>query len=143
MPNLHPLLWNEDDQETLQNSSTNKIYRLLDDIDDDSSWLDENLWSKDRDAFPESVTISIIGDDGVEEEGEQQRPCFTPEGFKYAISIVRSRSFYVDGSLRLLPYLDYANHDDYDTNEILDWHLMGKREGCIIEIEQQGFKCGR
>ena len=139
MSNLHPLLWNEDDQETLQNSSTKKIYRLLDDIDDDSSWLEENLWSKDRDAFPESVTISIIGDDGGVEggEGEEEvRPCFTPEGFKYAISIVRSRSFYVDGSLRLLPYLDYANHDDYDTYEIVGGGigtLWGSEKGALLK----------
>jgi len=37
MSNLHPLMWDEDDQEILQSSSTKKIYRLLDDIDDDSS----------------------------------------------------------------------------------------------------------
>lgn len=34
---MHPLLWDEDDQERLQSSSTKKIYRLLDDIDDDRS----------------------------------------------------------------------------------------------------------
>ncbi len=30
---LHPLLWDEDDQESFQSSSTKKVYRLLDDDD--------------------------------------------------------------------------------------------------------------
>jgi [ribulose-bisphosphate carboxylase]-lysine N-methyltransferase len=125
---LHPLLWNDRQQEILQYSSTKKIYRLLDDIDDDSSWLVDNIWSKDRLTYPETVMICISDDSNTsidndekeqqQQQQQQQRPCFSPAGFKYAISIVRSRSFYVDGSLRLLPYLDYANHNDNDTYEI-------------------------
>ena len=34
---LPPLLWDEDEQETLQTSSTKTVYQLLDDIDDDAA----------------------------------------------------------------------------------------------------------
>ena len=126
---LHPLLWDDERQEILQHSSTKKIYRLLDDIDDDSSWLVDNIWSKDRVTYPETVMIRISDDNDEEQLQLQQRPCFSPAGFKYAISIVRSRSFYVDGSLRLLPYLDYANHNDSDTYEIRGGNIVGGAGG--------------
>jgi [ribulose-bisphosphate carboxylase]-lysine N-methyltransferase len=117
METMHPLLWDEDDQEKLQSSSTKKIYRLLDDIDDDSSWLNERVWSVDRATFPESVAIRVgTGDSG--EEVVEERPCFSSSGFRYAVSLVRSRSFFVDGALRLLPFLDFANHDDHDSLEL-------------------------
>eukprot|EP00578_Thalassiosira_sp_NH16_P000529 CAMPEP_0181133386 /NCGR_PEP_ID=MMETSP1071-20121207/31505_1 /TAXON_ID=35127 /ORGANISM="Thalassiosira sp., Strain NH16" /LENGTH=626 /DNA_ID=CAMNT_0023219791 /DNA_START=97 /DNA_END=1977 /DNA_ORIENTATION=- len=130
MAAMHPLMWGEDDQETLQSSSTKKIYRLLDDVDDDSSWLDERLWSEDRERFPETVRIRV-GDDEVEE-----RPCFSPAGFRYAVSLVRSRSSFVDGSSRLLPYLDYANHDDYDSYELVGGGigtLWGSAKGALLK----------
>lgn len=126
---MHPLLWNEDNQEKLQSSSTKKIYRLLDDIDDDSSWLDEKVWSLDRSTFPETVSLKV-GED-VEE-----RPCFSPAGFRYAVALVRSRSFFVDGSERLLPYLDYANHDDYNSYELRDGGvgtLWGSSKGALLK----------
>lgn len=110
---LHPLLWDEDDQETLQTSSTKKVYRLLDDVDDDAAWLEEHLWGPDRRMFPETVTLAV--GDGAEQE---QRPCFSPDGFRHAVALVRSRASFVDGSLRLLPYLDHANHADVDAYEI-------------------------
>ncbi|KAL3786067.1 hypothetical protein ACHAWO_007256 [Cyclotella atomus] len=111
MKEMHPLLWEEEDQEVMQSSSTKKIYRLLDDIEDDASWLSEKLWSSDRVKFPESVVLRV-GD------AEETRPCYSQDGFRYAVALVRSRSFFVDGALRLLPYLDYANHDDFGTLEI-------------------------
>ena len=129
---LHPLLWNEDEQEILQSSSTKKIYRLLDDIDDDSAWLVEKLWNSDydEDAFPKSVSIDV--GEGIVDE----RPCFTPDGFRYAVALVRSRSYFVDGQLRLLPYLDYANHDDYDSYEIVGGGvgtLWGSAKGALLK----------
>jgi len=129
MSTMHPLLWNEDDQEKLQSSSTKKIYRLLDDVDDDSSWLDEKVWSADRSTYPESVSIQVGSD-------VETRPCFSPAGFRYAVSLVRSRSFFVDGSLRLLPYLDFANHDDYDSYELRDGGvgtLWGSAKGALLK----------
>ena len=129
MSSLHPLLWDEDDQELLQSSSTKKIYRLLDDIEDDSSWLDENAWSLDRDTYPETIKLQI--GDSVEE-----RQCFSTEGFRYAVSLVRSRSFFVDGYLRLLPYLDYANHDDFDSIELVGGGigmLWGSAKGALLK----------
>lgn len=107
MSGLHPLLWSEDDHEVLQGSSTRKIYRSMDDIDEDVSWLVERVWSEDRTRFPEAVTLN----------GEE-RPCFTPEGFTWAVAIAASRSNYVDGSLRIIPVMDLANHDDLGTKEV-------------------------
>ena len=97
----HPLMWPEEDQEVLQSSSTNKIYRRLDDIEEDATWLEERVWSKDRTAFPPSVKWN-----------GQVIPCFSAKGYKWAMTLATSRSVFTDGSLRLLPLLDYANHDD-------------------------------
>jgi [ribulose-bisphosphate carboxylase]-lysine N-methyltransferase len=107
----HPLLWTEDEQEALQSSSTKKIYRLLDDIEDDVTWLEERIWKKDGDKdderFPEKVMLN----------GEEY-DCFNLEGYRWAIAITSSRSVFVDGSLRLIPFLDMANHEDFGVEEI-------------------------
>lgn len=101
MVNLHPYLWSEEDQEILQSSSTNKIYRALDDLDEDAAWLTERIWSKNRSVFPETVTWN-----------DQEIPCFTAQGFKWAMALALSRTVFVGGSLRLLPFMDICNHDD-------------------------------
>lgn len=98
---LHPILWNADDHEVLQSSSTNKIYQILDDIEEDAAWLTENIWDKNREAFPEEV---VWNDHNV--------PCFTEEGYKWAMALATSRSVFTDASLRIIPFLDFANHDD-------------------------------
>ena len=97
----HPLLWPEADQEVLQSSSTNKIYRILDDVEEDATWLAENLFDKNRETFPETVSWN----------GENI-PCFSAEGFQWAMALAQSRTIFVDGCLRLLPVLDMCNHDD-------------------------------
>jgi len=107
MAALHPLLWHEDAQEILQGSSTKKIYRTLDDIEEDGTWLTERVWSADRTRFPESVTIN-----------GQSRPCFAVEGFAWAVAVASSRSNFVDGSLRIIPFMDLANHADLGTEEV-------------------------
>lgn len=94
----HPLLWNEDDQEVLQSSTTNKIYRRLDDLEEDYQWLEEHVFAKDRSLFPSMA--------------KNEQPCFSLEGFKWAMSIVQSRSFFLDGMLRLIPVIDFCNHKD-------------------------------
>lgn len=101
MVNLHPYLWSEADQEILQSSSTNKIYRALDDVDEDAAWLTERIWSKNRNVFPETVTWN-----------GQEIPCFSEDGFKWAMALALSRTVFVGGSLRLLPFIDMCNHDD-------------------------------
>ena len=107
MAKLHPILWEEDDQEILQSSTTKKIYRILDDIDEDATWLDERVWSLDREKFPETVTLN--GEEYV---------CFTPKGFAWAISIVTSRTSFVDGTSRIIPLMDLANHADVGVEEV-------------------------
>ncbi len=98
---LHPLFWSERDQEILQSSSNTKIYRVLDDLEEDASWLVENVFEKNRDTYPETVTLN-----------GQELPCFSLEGYKWAMALTNSRAFFVDGSLRLMPFLDMCNHDD-------------------------------
>ena len=105
----HPIsTWDEDSIETLQLSSTKKIYRVLDDIEEDAAWWEERVWSQNRDIFPEKVTIPGVG----------QRDCFNEVGFKWAMAMVNSRSIFVDGMLRLVPIADYANHYDDINGEL-------------------------
>lgn len=100
----HPVFsWEEDLQETLEFSSTKKIYRILDDIEEDAQWWEENIWGKNRNVFPETVSV---GEGGIE------RDCFNLKGFQWAMSMVYSRSIFVDGLIRLVPIADYANHYD-------------------------------
>ena len=104
----HPLLWPDEDQEILQSSSSSKIYRILDDIEEDAKWLVDNVFDKDRKSFP--ATIQLNG---------QERPCFSVQGYKWAMALTQSRSVFVDGSIRLVPLMDFLNHDD-DAKEVSD-----------------------
>lgn len=124
MSTMHPILWDEDDQEKLQLSSTKKIYRILDDIEEDSSWLEENIWSKDRSNLPQTVDLN----------GESY-PCFSSAGFRWAMAIVSSRAVFVDGSLRLIPVLDMLNHDDFGTEEVTGGFMgtFGTTKGAQIK----------
>ena len=61
--------------------------------------------------FPEQVTITV-------RDGNEERRCFSPAGFRHAVALVRSRACFVDGALRLLLYLDHANHVVHDSYEI-------------------------
>jgi len=128
MKKHHPLLWEEEDQEVAQSSSTKKIYRTLDDVEDDVSWLEERVWSADRSKFPEQITLN----DGV--GGETTMELFTTKGFKYALALVNSRSYYVDGALRLIPILDFANHQDLSTDEVCGGTMgtFGTTKGVVI-----------
>jgi SET domain len=107
----NPILWSEDDQEVLQSSTTNKIYKLLDDIEEDALWLVQNIFEKDRSRFPETVTLN----------GEI-RPCFNVDGYKWAMALSRARSFFLDGTLRLIPFLDMCNHSD-EAIEVRDGYM--------------------
>jgi len=69
--------------------------------------LEENLWSGSEERFPEVVMV-----------GGEEYECFSNEGFKWAIAIVTSRSIFVDDALRLIPFLDMANHDTIGVSEI-------------------------
>lgn len=127
----HPLLWSESDQEVLQSSSNTKIYKVLDDIEEDSMWLVDNVFDKDRSKFPE--TASVNG---------QDVPCFSPEGYKWAMAIVQSRSVFVDGALRLVPLMDMCNHND-GTKEIQGGFMgaFGTTKGCELTASK-AYKAG-
>jgi len=122
--NLHPYLWSENDQEVLQSSSTKNIYKLLDDIEDDFSWLDEKIFSTNRDKFPETVELN----------GESC-PCFNAQGFTWAMAIAASRSVFVDGSSQLVPVMDMANHDDIGVEEVRGGYMgtFGTTKGIVMK----------
>jgi [ribulose-bisphosphate carboxylase]/[fructose-bisphosphate aldolase]-lysine N-methyltransferase len=120
----HPLLWSESDQEVLQSSSNTKIYRKLDDVEEDANWLVENVFEKDRTKFPEMITGK---------NAQEEIPCFSLEGFKWAMALTQSRSVFVDGSLRLVPLMDMCNHDD-GAKEIQGGTMgaFGTTKGCEL-----------
>jgi len=127
----HPLLWSEGDQEVLQSSSNTKIYRVLDDVEEDANWLSENVFSKDRQTFPETVTWN-----------DQEIPCFNVKGYTWALALVQSRSVFVNGALRLVPLMDFLNHDD-EANEVSDGSMgtFGTIRGSQL-IAHQAYKAG-
>jgi [ribulose-bisphosphate carboxylase]-lysine N-methyltransferase len=98
---IYPLLWSEEDQEVLQSSSNTKVYKALDDLEEDAKWLVDNIFSKDRKKFPE--TIHWNG---------HEIPCFSTAGYAWAMSLSQSRTVFVDAKLRILPLMDFCNHDD-------------------------------
>lgn len=118
----HPILWSEEDQEVLQLSTTNKIYRVLDDIEEDAAWLIENIFESNRDIFPETIQLNGA-----------TLPCFNLAGFRYAMALANSRTFFLQGQLRLLPIFDFCNHQD-SANEISDASLgaFGSTKGARI-----------
>eukprot|EP00550_Attheya_septentrionalis_P002159 CAMPEP_0198293178 /NCGR_PEP_ID=MMETSP1449-20131203/16032_1 /TAXON_ID=420275 /ORGANISM="Attheya septentrionalis, Strain CCMP2084" /LENGTH=590 /DNA_ID=CAMNT_0043992689 /DNA_START=93 /DNA_END=1866 /DNA_ORIENTATION=- len=121
----HPYLWpNEDDQELLQSSSTKKLYLQLDDLEEDANWLQDRLWSKDRSTFPESITTN----------GGTTIPCFSVDGFRYAMALVQSRAVFVDGQLRLIPIMDMANHKS-SANEVVGGYMgtFGTLAGTVFK----------
>jgi len=128
---FHPLLWSEEDQEVLQSSSNTKIYRALDDLEEDANWLVENVFGKDRDTFPETVTIN-----------DKEVPCFSLEGYRWAMAISQSRSIFVDGVVRILPIFDVCNHDD-DANEISGGTMgaFGTTKGAQL-VASRSYKTG-
>lgn len=127
----HPLLWSESDQEVLQSSSNTKIYRLLDDIEEDAAWLAENVFDKNRKTFPEFVQLN--GDDV---------PCFSLEGYRWAMALAQSRSVFVDASVRLVPLMDMCNHDD-DASEVQGGTMgtFGTTKGCEL-VATKFYKAG-
>lgn len=132
MQGQHPLLWSEDDQEVLQSSSTNKIYRQLDDLEEDAAWLKANVFAKDPTRFPE--TVSWNG---------STIPCFSTKGFTWAMTLAQSRSSFVDGALRLLPVMDFCNHED-ETGQELESGFMGAfgtTKGCQF-VAGRSYKAG-
>ncbi|KAL3933410.1 MAG: hypothetical protein SGBAC_010408 [Bacillariaceae sp.] len=97
----HPLMWSEADQEVLQSSSNTKIYQKLDDLEEDATWLVENIFDKDRKTFPETVQFN-----------GQEIPCFSTKGYAWAMALTQSRAVFTDTKLRLLPMFDVCNHND-------------------------------
>jgi len=96
----------------------------VDDLEEDAAWLEERVWEADRQKFPASVELN----------GETY-PCFNREGFTWAIAIVASRSVFVDGSSRLIPVMDMANHDDIGADEVVGGTMgtFGTTKGAVVK----------
>lgn len=60
------------------------------DVDEDYAWLNQNVFAKNPKVFPADK--------------------FGPDDFRWAVGVTLSRSFFVDGELRLSPLVDFANH---------------------------------
>jgi len=101
LKDVHPLLWSDEKQEALQYSSNTKVYQKLDDLEEDATWLEENVFEKDRECFPETVQFN-----------GQEIPCFSLKGYTWAMALAQSRTVFVDTKLRLLPVFDFCNHAD-------------------------------
>ena len=132
MTSLHPLFWPEDDQEILQSSSTTKIYRLLDDIEEDATWMMDYIWKDKKDTFPETVTLK-----------GREYPCFSVKGFTWAMALVQSRSFFLDGASRLIPFLDFVNHSDDVEQEVQGSYMgtFGTVQGAQL-VADRSYKAG-
>lgn len=75
MKEMNPLLWEEEDQELLQSSSTKKIYRLLDDIEDNLGWLEEIFVAFFR-AIGLHLFCGALPSCGLEHCSDHASPCF-------------------------------------------------------------------
>ena len=62
-----------------------------DNANEEAAWWEETVWELHRDVFLESVN------------GEE---CFTPNAFKWALTLVDSRAVFLDGRLCLVPVLN-------------------------------------
>jgi [ribulose-bisphosphate carboxylase]/[fructose-bisphosphate aldolase]-lysine N-methyltransferase len=124
----HPLLWSESEQEVLQSSSNTKIYRILDDLEEDATWLIENVFEKDRAKFPATIPWN---------NGQDEIQCFSLEGYKWAMALAQSRSVFVDGNLRLVPFMDMCNHND-GAKEIQGGTMgaFGTTKGCELKTSK-------
>lgn len=60
------------------------------DVDEDYAWLSKNTFANNPGVFPADK--------------------FGPEDFRWAVGVALSRSFFVNGELRLTPLVDFANH---------------------------------
>lgn len=60
------------------------------DVDEDYAWLAQNTFGANPTVFPEDK--------------------FGSADFRWAVGVALSRSFFVDGELRLTPLVDFANH---------------------------------
>ncbi|CAM9946422.1 unnamed protein product [Discosporangium mesarthrocarpum] len=92
-----PLFWDEDALALADASSTRGISGFGEDVDEDYAWLQVNAFGPNPDVFP-------AGD-------------FTPELFRWAVGVALSRSFFIDGELRMVPLVDFANHSPRSRRE--------------------------
>ncbi|CAM9861187.1 unnamed protein product, partial [Hapterophycus canaliculatus] len=69
---------------------TQGISGFSDDVDEDYTWLSQNAFAGNPEVFPADK--------------------FGAKDFRWAVGVALSRSFFVNGELRLTPLVDFANH---------------------------------
>ena len=87
-----PLFWPKTDAAYLEGCSTRPIAELANEADEDFDWLEKNVFAANRATFPEDS--------------------FGRDQWRLALGLALSRSFFLGGATRLVPFLDFANHDD-------------------------------
>ncbi|CAM9283596.1 unnamed protein product [Pylaiella littoralis] len=85
-----PLFWDKADLTLADASSTRGISGFGADVDEDYAWLSQKTFANNPNVFPADK--------------------FGPEDFRWAVGVALSRSFFVNGELRLTPLVDFANH---------------------------------
>eukprot|EP00904_Undaria_pinnatifida_P009704 jgi/Undpi1/5864/HiC_scaffold_2.g01138.m1 len=85
-----PLFWDKEDLALADASSTRGISGFSADVDEDYAWLNQNAFAKNPTVFHADK--------------------FGPDDFRWAVGVALSRSFFVNGELRLTPLIDFANH---------------------------------
>jgi hypothetical protein len=114
-----PIFWKAEDLQLADASSTRGFSGLKADIEDDFNWLTANVFTAAQ--LPQLL------------KGEQ----FTLERFSWAVGCALSRSFFVDGALRLTPLIDFANHDDNDIDQSAAATGAAAQQSSAAEQQQQ------
>lgn len=78
------------------------------DVDEDYGWLAKHAFDKNPNVFPPEK--------------------FRIADFRWAVGVALSRSFFVDGELRLTPLIDFANHE----TSPVTLEPEGERLGCGV-----------
>jgi len=92
-----PLFWPPQAAAVLEGCSTRPITELQVEADEDFAWLEENVFEPHRGAFPAEAFSAL-----------QWRKC---------LGLALSRSCFVSGATRVVPLLDFVNHDDLARGE--------------------------
>lgn len=118
-----PLYWPGEGLDLLEGCSTRPIAELSAEVDEDYAWLEVNAFSEDRALFsPEA---------------------FSYENWRWAVGVVMSRSYFVDGATRLTPGVDFANHDPMLKREVSSGaYMMGLAGKAVRVVAEKSYKEG-
>lgn len=85
-----PMFWPQEELALLKGCSTRPIQDLATELDEDFEWLSEHVFE---------VKPELFAFDDLQTE------------WRWAMGVVLSRTFFLDGATRLVPFVDFVNHD--------------------------------